>query len=257
MYNTTMLKQFRKWMNFSPPDFLDMDGWNDFEDKFKKEAPVRYIIKYAIVRRIEHLFHRLDRITWNLRYRFVNKYHLVNTNLAPGYHEIDRRMLHANFELLVDFVEIECANMATAFDAEARKKALGWRWHLPPLLRPAEFRSRELGMKHLEWETTLASPALNEIERSLDQASKAVQIIILYTWWKDAYPNRKELEAPDAPNDGVGLRFLSAKWKKANPECSAAFSQWSRDSFQQEQDWDKEEEEMLIALMKIRKGLWT
>lgn len=252
-----MLKQFRKWMNFNPPKSLSMDGWADFEDEFKKEAPIRYVIKYAIVRKIGYFFDRIGRIVWNLRYRFIHKDHLINTKLGYGYHEVDERMLHGNFELLVDYVEIQCANMATVFKPEKRKAAIGWRYHLPSILRFKRFRSRELGMKHLEWETTLGDPSLNEYERSSDQAARAVQIIILYTWWKDAFPNRKELEAPDSPDNSVGLRFLSAKWKKDHPEYSKAFSQWGRDSFQQELDWDKEDEEMLIALMKIRKALWT
>ena len=258
MYNTTMLDKFRKWMNFNPPAALDMDGWNDFEDEFKKEAPFRYFIKYAIVLRIEGVFSRLDRIAWKLRNTYIRKYHLVNTKLEPGYHETDTRMIHANFELLVDYVEIECANMATAFDGEAREKALGWRYKLPPLLRFKQFRSRELGMKHLEWETTLANPTLSEYERNLGQAQKAVQVIILYTWWKDAYPKREGPEYPlERDDDDKPLRFLSAKWKKENAEKSEQISQWSKDTYEQELEWDKEDEAMLITLMKIRKDLWT
>ena len=258
MYNTTMLEKFRQWMNFNPPAALDMDGWNDFEDEFRKKAPFRYFIKYAIVLRIDGLFNLLDRKAWKLRNTYIRKYHLVDTKLDYGYHEIDTRMLHANFELLVDYVEIECANIATAFDGEAREKALGWRYKLPPLLRFKEFRSRELGMKHLEWETTLVNPTLSEYERNLGQAQRAVQVIILYTWWKDAYPNRESLACPlEREDDDKPLRFLSAKWKKDNPEKSEAVAQWSKDSFQQELDWDDEDNEMLIALIKIRKGLWT
>ena len=233
-----------------------MDGWNDFGEKFRKEAPVRFFIKYAIISRINGLFDRLGRLGWDIRYRTIRRYHLVNTKLGVGYHEIDQRMLHANFELLVDFVEIECANIATAFKPKKRRAVMGWWYHAPSLLRVKEFRSRELGMQHLEWESTLASPTLNEYERSEGQATRAVQIILLYTWWKDAFPNRQEIAAPDA-DEPVGAKFLSAKWKKANPEYSEKFAQWSADSFQQVLDWDTEDEEMLIALMKIRKGLWT
>lgn len=252
-----MLKKFRKWMNFNPPDALDMDGWNDFRDEFRKKAAIRYFIKYAIIRRIERIYDRIGKLGWDIRYRTIRKYHLINTKLDPGYHDIDTRMIHGNFELLVDYVEIECANIETAFKPEERKAALGWRYYLPALLRFKEFRSRELGIKHLEWEMTLASPTLSEYDRNFGQAQRAVQVVLLYTWWKEVYPNRQDLKYPDIEDDENSLRFLSAKWKKNNPNISAKISQWSKDSFQQELDWDTEDEEMLISLMKIRKGLWT
>jgi hypothetical protein len=255
MYNTTMLTKFRKWMNFNPPESLDMDGWTEFTAKFKKEARVRYFFTEVLGDKLAAIKYILRDAAWAIRYRTVSKFHLVDTKLKPGYHEIDERMLHANFELLVDYVEIECANMATVFDDEARKKVYGWRRKIPSILRIKEFRSRELGMKHLEWEASLVDPELGEYERSPSQAARAIQIMILYTWWKDVYPARDELEPPDSGE--LGLRFLSHKWKSENPEMAEKIAQWSRDSIEQEIAWDKEEEEMLIALMKIRKGLWT
>jgi len=250
-----MLKKFRKWLHFNPPDSLDMDGWDEFNAKFKKEARIRYFFAEVLSDKFAQIGNVLHNIAWGIRYRTVRRYHLVNTKLPPGYHEIDTRMLHANFELLVDYVEIECANMATVFDYEKRKKIYGWRGKIPSVLRIDERRSRELGMKHLEWESTLASPDLGEHERNAGQASRAIQVMILYTWWKDVYPNRQELEAPDSGEHG--LKILSNKWKQANPEMSAKITQWSKDSFAQDLEWDNEEEAMLIALMKIRKGLWT
>jgi len=251
-----MLLKFTKWMNFDPPSSLDMDGWNEFESKFRKKAPIRYFIKYYIVLKIGDFFTWLLNVAWGVRYRTVNKYHLVNTKLNPGYHEIDTRMLHANFELLVDYVEIECANMAHVADRHKLVAERGWKHsYLPPILKSKEVRSREKGMEHLRWEATLASAELGEFERNPSQAARAIQVIILYTWWKDVHPNREELPSPD--KESVGLEFLSQKWKKKNPEMSARIDQWARDSHKQELDWDNEEEEMLIALMKIRKGLWT
>jgi hypothetical protein len=254
-----MLAKFRKWMNFNPPPTHDMDGWNEFEDEFKKEAPIRYFIKYFIVLKIGGFFASLSHIGWAIRYRTVSKYHIVNTQLEPGYHEVDTRMLHASFELLVDYVEIECANMVGVADKGklAPNSIRGWKdKHLPSIMKVKEFRSRELGIQHLQWETTLNAAELNEYERSPQQAAKAVQILILYTWWKDVYPNREEVPHPDRESVHF-LEFLSKKWKKKNPEASAKIEAWSRSVYEQELDWDKEEEEMLIALMKIRKGLWT
>lgn len=232
-----------------------MDGWNEFRAKFKKEARIRYFFTKILGEKFRLIGFILTELVWSIRYRTIRRFHLVDTKLNPGYHEIDERMLHANFELLVDYVEIECANMATVFNDEAREKHWGWRDKIPSVLRIKERRSRELGMKHLEWETTLSRPSLNKDERNPGQAARAVQAIILYTWWKDVYPNRQEIESPDRGEHGLSI--LSAQWKKDNPEMAAKIKQWTKDSFQQELDWDQEEEKMLIALMRIRKGLWT
>ena len=42
-----------------------------------------------------------------IKYRTVprHKYHMVNTGLKPGYYDQDRRMLHACFALLLDYVK--------------------------------------------------------------------------------------------------------------------------------------------------------
>jgi hypothetical protein len=59
---------------------------------------------------------------WYLLHRLAPKhrYHLVNTGLEPGYYEIDTRMLYANFQLLVAFVEREMGLTDWSDNAESK-----------------------------------------------------------------------------------------------------------------------------------------
>jgi len=42
-----------------------------------------------------------------VKHRTNDRYDIVKTDLPFGYHDIDKRMLHANFSLLVEFIEEE------------------------------------------------------------------------------------------------------------------------------------------------------
>lgn len=61
----------------------------------------------AMGARFKRLRHKVGRLRYEFRYRFVPRYqyHLVRTGLKPGYYDQDYRLLHANFALLVDYVD--------------------------------------------------------------------------------------------------------------------------------------------------------
>jgi hypothetical protein len=50
---------------------------------------------------------KIDSIYYWIRYRTFDKYHVVKTDLKPGYCDIDERMFRACFALLGQFVELE------------------------------------------------------------------------------------------------------------------------------------------------------
>lgn len=248
-----MYKKFIKWMAFNPPTALSWDGWDDFRKNFKQKAPIRYFIANILIENIRKPFIRIKYKFSDLRSR-LRRFDRVQTDLKPGYYDVDTRMLHACFSLLTDYVEIECAWMEVVFDKEKLAQFLGPRRFIPRLFRRG-IRSRKYGMQHLHWETTLADANLDPNEQCPGQADEAEKIIVLYTWWKDIRPNRVEIEAPNKGE--IGLEILSDRWKKDNPEMSKKMSQWSKDSSAQDDKWDAEDTKMLIELMKIRKGLWT
>jgi hypothetical protein len=173
-------------------------------------------------------------------------------------------MLHANFNLLVDFIEIEKAWMQRG--SNEREDDLPFRRlkrYIPfrRTWREITFRSRELGLQHLYWEITLDDPELDEHERSETQARYAREALDLYLWWKDIRPARQELELPEDMFDNLNqygiLYTMSDRFKRDHPAAYQARKDWAEASRLQEEAWAREDDENLIRLIKIRHSLWT
>lgn len=259
-----MLKKLKKWLSFNSPCSGTADEWVDFEFRFKKEAPIRYFLTQKLP------FVSWKRVSWKyaevtrwIRYRLV-RYHVVHTGLKPGYYEIDTKMLHANFQLLVDFVEVEKAWMQQSSNERNDNACFRRvRRYIPfyQAWRDLTFRSRELGLMHLDWEITLDDPMLDEFDRSESQARVAREVLDLYLWWKDIRPAREELPLPEDMFDNLkeyGILYtMSDRFKRDHPAAYQARRDWSDATTIQEANWDREDEENLIRLIKIRKSLWT
>lgn len=253
-----MLNKFFRWMRFNPPSSASWDEWGDFEDKYREEAPIRHFIMKKLVLGFQvRVVMRLANIRRWIMYRTTERYHIVDTKLEPGYYDADTLMLHSMFSLLVDYVEVELAWMNIVFDDEAYKKYFGWKRFIPRILRGFihDFRSKEHGLKHLEWEMTLDDPSLPEEQRCDHQAVRARKVLELYKWWTEVRPARQEIPYPDTGEDNH--IFRGSKWRKENPEMAAAISKWARDTNAQEEAWEEEDTEKLVELVKIRRGLWT
>jgi len=249
-----MFSRFTKWLNFDRLKLGTADQWNEWETEYQKQAPIRY-----------WLTHKLPHLTWYpikwkydkvrdwVRYR-IRPYHIIDTGLPPRYYDTDTLLLHANFNLLKDFVEKEKAHMYFWTTAEARQET-----RLGRLVRRKKPSPMD-GIKYLEWETTLDAPE-DPSDANPTQAATARETLELYTWWVFDRPNRAELTAPEAPEDddsGRSIMYrMSDVYRKKHPEYYAAFQKWCTDHSKQEQDWDDEDTEMLIRLIKIRKSLWT
>jgi len=258
-----MKKRFKKWLNFESPTALDADGWTEWEDRYRAEAPVRF----WLTRKLPYLSYmpvkwKFDGMVSWVRYRIV-RYHILDTGLKPGYYDSSHLMLCVNFTLLKDFVEIEKASMQAGWNGD--KGWLATRTGLTKLLvkvnwyRRATFRSRELGIKYLSWEASLDDPHLPEGDRSSRQAESARELRELYLWWVDVYPNREEIPYParsEHKNKSV-LYTMSDAYKKEFPEEAAATSSWAKAHHAQEQEWEQEDDAMLKRLIIVRHSLWT
>lgn len=253
-----MFKKFRKWINFNPPYALDADGWDEFNTKFRKEAPIRYFMDKVVARAFRRVGYKIANVVDWLRYRTVARNHIVKTGLEPGYNDVPEKLLYTSFTMLVDFVECEKAWMQIAFEKELFRKHMGWKRHLPRALRPP-FRNRELGLEYLDWEATLDDDNVNPHERSPEQARTSRKIKQLYLWWTEERAKREELPYPlddDDRPEGV-LGTLSTKWKAENPEMEEAVREWGRKSNMEEEAWNAEDTVMLCELVKLRRNLWT
>ncbi len=190
------------------------------------------------------------RLTW-IR-RVVRKTHCLPTGLPAGqWHDPDEQILHVLFTLLVNFVEIDKATKQRwcAGRQSWWARIRGRRWGV--------YRSREDGLSHLEWETTLDDPSLPEYEASPEQAASAREVLALYYWWTEQRPAR-----PD-PYDYAGYRdddawSLDEMLERVDTEEArqAQRARLARLAAIQAQ-YDQEDDLMLTRLISVRRSLWT
>lgn len=243
-----MLKKFKDWMAFNPPSAATIDEWYEFDKKFKEDAPIRhFLVKGKFKKFSFRIKFYLQKISDFFIYRFLNKYHIVDSKLPPQYHEAEKVLLHSAFSILVDYVEItsslKCAK------TEDFKNILEWKRFLPWVFIRDNFRSRTLGTEHLKWEIGLT-------KESPRQSECATEVLYLYTWWKDIRPERKPIDCPVKLDNQYPLAVLSETWRKNNAESYNKWKEWVDASNKQEEEWNEEDDEMLIRLVKIRRCLY-
>ncbi|MCX8169573.1 MAG: hypothetical protein N3D72_00615, partial [Candidatus Methanomethyliaceae archaeon] len=186
--------RLKRWMGYNPPGALTSKGWRLFKNEFKERAPIRYWLthdfKYGYIMPIKW---KINRATDWIRYRTTRRYHIVDTGLVPGYYDNDSIILHVNFNILKDFVEVEQAWHHYCWSG-LYKNAGFYERHMPFYRLFFPFRRPDLGIQHLEWAATLDDPSLPPHERCDHQAVAAREILALYRWWTIERPNRKEIE---------------------------------------------------------------
>jgi hypothetical protein len=180
---------------------------------------------------------------------------------------VGNRFLPCLFNELVDFVEIESAWSHIAWgDEKDRAKydppfwASGWfRWRT--------WRCPQAGIDHLDWAMTLTNtdwcePDHPDYGQPTGQAERAKEIKELYTWWTTVYPNRPDphdasgwSEYCDRLRDEKGNSWIGISSK--NPETEKLGKKALNLTTKIEAAYDKEDEQMMIRLIKARDSLWT
>lgn len=254
--------------NYEKPRALGLEEWGEWRRLQQTNHKFVYWLAEDGLDMIQDaLWYPLDvanRIRQYLINRYVDKTHVIPTGLEPGqWHDLDTVILHGMFEALVYFVEHEKAQMQLSWGGVSEDRE-----RLPFTLRHRFFRrwrikpwgSRELGLKYLEWETTLDARGVEY--PNPHQAATAREIILLYKWWKDDRPARPDpydasgwtemYERRQAGSDGVD-RLFCRQSDEQQEETRAALDRLN----QLEQQYEEEDQQMLIRLVKIRSHLWT
>lgn len=229
------------------PEMGTMQEWGQWHKK-AKQRPIAYWLTSTMPRWFSVKGMQLhDKKMW-FKYRLQkrHKYHLIDTKLEPNYYEIETRMLHGMFSLLVDYVEIEKAS-------------------LQRILSNNNESDSEAGLRYLDWEIGLVhddypDPKLKG--KPTPQAETAKKVKELYLWWTVTRPNRKDLWDDEYVD----------KYMKNTRQSKDLFDMWSEEETDEEREartafykrkealedaYDAEDTEMLIRLIKIRKQLWT
>jgi hypothetical protein len=255
-------------------------GTSEEWDNWNTAAQMKHNFRYWLAE--EGLGHLQDFVTWPVRKIYDFKYYINNRwvtrthsltahprDIKPGqWQDVGNRFLPCLFNELVDFVEIEQAWSHIAWDDEARKKykapfwAAGWfRWRT--------WRCPQAGLDHLNWASELRMTedwGVHSGDKGYGeltgQAKNALEVKELYLWWTTVYPNRRDpyeasgwsayCEAQREAN-GSRLSFSAEKDPVLKKQSDKAHKLLQR----LEADYEKEDEAMMIRLIKARDSLWT
>ena len=264
--------KFADWIRGTPKGGAKSGKeWSLWREASKDKHPIRYwIAEEGLDYLQDFIFWPADKL-YAIKYWFVNRFstktHALTSNLKRGqWHEFEERMLHCLFDELVNFVEIEQAWHHIVWDSAARKK-YSPPWYATGWFRLRTWRSPESGIDYLNWASKLVfdddwlSKDDPKYGNPTPQAECARETLVLYYWWKDIRPNR-----PD-PYDVSGWTELCERrrnnskdfwWMEDQNEEERAESRASIEiSNRLEEEYAKEDEDMMIRLIKIRQGLWT
>jgi len=228
--------KFAYWLTgINKPAALSFEGWKQWHEQNQKRHPVRYWIAEKGLKILQDFFNLpLDifyTIKIYIRNRFIDKIHYLKTDLTPGeYYDLDTRILHALFNELVNFVEGEQAHLMLSYKDRKYKFVGG--------------KCEKAGLDYLEWACNLKldesygfSPEDEEYGKLTDQAESSRKIKQLYDWWKKERPNRVN------PYDIVSKKTHGKYYYRLIGEI--------------EDQYNDNDTEMLIELIKIRNHLWT
>ena len=268
--------KFADWLRgTAKPGAATSDGWDAWYKLAGAAHPVRYWLAeegldYAqkIVFWIPDTIHA---IKYYVNNRWVTRTHALTAH--PGdiprgeWRDVGSRFLPCLFNELRDFVEVELAWHHIAWaEKEVRDKykppfwASGWwRWRT--------WRCPEAGLDSLEWQRRLTkgedgwSKGEDDADEPTPQAEKAQEILDLYNWWTQIYPNR-----PDAHVASGWTEYCRKKEElnegrlfggKETPELKRMGTRALKLSNKIEREYEKEDEVMMIRLIRVRHGLWT
>ena len=257
--------KFADWLRgTAKPAAETSRGWKIWKNTAKQSHPLRYwFAKEEGLDSLQDIlnwpFDKLSDAVYYINNRWVSRSHALTAHpndIRPGtWCDVGNRFLVCMFNELVDFVEIEQAWHHCVWDEQARKRysTPWWRAGFP---RFRKWRSPAAGLAGL-----IRSANLYDDGELTYQAIAAKEIIDLYVWWKYIRPNR-----PD-PHDASGWSEICRKrrekyddefmWGNDDPEEQRESSQALARTHEIEDQYQQEDEEMMIRLIKVRNSLWT
>lgn len=171
----------------------------------------------------------LRSLEWRLRLRRYDRLTIYHRDVKPRqYYDKDYLMLYFMFQLLVDYVEIECAEMGGS--------PSHW-WERIPLIGDLfqSPRFSSYGLKYLN--TQICDKHIPPLQRERER-----EVLDLYTWWTFTRPNRIDYDSQVYRDSNLSDREKHRMYKYCDKIDRQRF---------------KEDQAMLIRLVKIRPHLWS
>ena len=218
-------------MKLGLPKFPKVAGtakdFRDWDLKLKKEYPTRYAIAEGIdlfFRPIRTLKRRLKDGYWWVKYRITPKHKYTTIKLKrldPGYYDADKLLMYFMFEIFEDFMKRQLTNPIHV-----------WEYTLEDFEHVDEDEAqKEVDVRNATW------AEMNKI----------------YDWWIER-PNRVRPKFPKLPKEWGALSVLNEDFEEEEK-----MKEWDKVRLQRialDEQWDKEDEDMMIRLIKIRSVLW-
>ena len=248
------------WIRGTPrPTYATLDEWDEWQDKAKTANPVRHWLAEELLNKLQNIVCWPKDKLWGARCyavnRWVDKTHYMKTNLEPGqWHEFENRLLHGMFTELVDFVEVECALFTTGGWGDKHDHPTA-----PPKWRRwfRTWRSSELGVQYFREQ--IAENSSFQFNSGLAPDASGKEVLELYFWWTCHRLYRPE------PLDASGWSEYN-RWREVNkvgmdsyvePYTQARIHAILDLSHKIEKNYEDEDTEMMVRLVKLRKYLWT
>jgi hypothetical protein len=268
--------KFADWVRgTNKPKMGTGEQWDDWHNLASSTHKIRYWIAEEGLDYLQNfLWWPIDRI-YDVKYyinnRWVTRTHALTANardIRPGtWCDVGYRFLPCLFNELQDFVEVELAWWHIAWDDEAKAKykapfwARGW-------FRVRTWRCPEAGIANLAWQMTFKNDYVPETHKDYGkptlQATQAEEVLALYKWWTEVYRNR-----PD-PHDASGWTAYCEEKRQLNPGGMGLLSDKNETKEMKkrgkkaldrchkiEAQYEREDEAMMIRLIKVRHKLWT
>jgi hypothetical protein len=256
------MSKFRDWLRGTKaPESVTFEEWDEWREIAKKKK-IRYWLAEDCLDFLQDFvcwpFNKINDIRYYIYNRCISKTHSLTSLLKKGqYHELDTRILHCLFDELIYFVEGELAWLHLIVNEDKNKefKRLKYKWF--DIFKG--YKNPAAGIDRLKWEQTLKfdddwmDKNNPEYGQRTPQALGADEILELYKWWKEERPKR-----PD-PHDASGWSEYCDRKKNIfaiNKDDSKA-KEILETLSKMEQDFEDEDTNMMIRLIKVRHRLWT
>lgn len=276
--------KFADWLRGTPKLSMGTsEEWDEWTEAAKKAHPIRYWLADEGLRYVQDFFYGPTDLIYNIKYyinnRFITRTHSLTAHprdIKPGqWCDVGYRFLPCLFNELQDFVEVELAWWHLAWEGKAVRAKYNAPWYNFGWFRIRGWRCKQAGLDNLEWQRNLTwdtdypDQELGDKKgKPTDQAIKAQEILDLYNWWTEVRPAR-----PD-PHDASGwTAYCDAKRARrvAEGKSDSLFGGFADKTAAErkasskalkalqkiEAAYEKEDEDMMIRLIKVRHGLWT
>ena len=272
--------KFADWLRGTPKGGAKTsEDWDTWNEEARKKYPIRYWIAEEALDAIQNfIWWPVDKIydaKYYINNRWISRTHSLTAhpnNIRPGtWCDVGNRFLPCLFDELVDFVEVELAWWHLAWEGKEERKKYNMPWWAAGWWRIRTWRCKQAGLDNLAWQASIVAkedyglePGDKGYGEPTLQAIRAKEILELYHWWTEVYPNR-----PD-PHDASGWTEYCDLKRKEFGDTGWGFMKESKNSqtrklgrkalklsYKIEQQYDKEDTEMMIRLIKIRSSLWT